>query len=126
MKEVRIGFFGLDGHQITGGIPKLQRARLAAVAGVAEDRLQKLKETFPDVSVFEDLDTMLEKGDVDLISFCTVPRTDQTKQVIRALNAGKHVLVEKPMATTMADLAEVRRAAEASGTESRTSGSSTI
>jgi len=120
MTEVKLACFGMDGHQIIGRIPELRRARLTAIGGMTEDQVKRIKETFPDVSVFPDLDSMLEKGEVDLISFCSVPRTEQTDLAIRALNAGKHVLVEKPMATTAGDLDRLRRAVEISGTELRT------
>ena len=120
MNEVRIGLFGLQGHQITRYIPNLQRARVTGIGGMDEAQVQNVKASFPDVPVYVDLDSMLAEADVDLISFCTVPRTEQTRQALQAIKAGKHVLVEKPMATTMDDLGELRQAVEASGTELRT------
>ena len=120
MKELKIGIYGLEGHQILGRLPKVHSARLSAVGGVTDEQAQKIREQHADVPIFADLDSMLEKGDADLISFCKTPRTEQTQLVLEALSAKKHVLVEKPIATTMGDLAKVREAVAASGTELRT------
>ena len=120
MEEVRIGIFGLAGHQILGHLPKLQRAKLTALGGLTDEETQKAAEKHADVPVFTDIESFLDEGETDLVSFCTVPRTEQTGLVLKALNAGKHVLVEKPMATTMDDLEKLRSAAAASGVQLRT------
>ncbi|MGL6097562.1 MAG: Gfo/Idh/MocA family protein, partial [Fimbriiglobus sp.] len=57
---------------------------------------------------------MLADPDLDLIDICTV--TDQhAPMAIQALNAGKHVLVEKPIALTPADADAMLAAAKAAG-----------
>ena len=128
MKEVKIGLFGFSGHQIHDSAAGLKRARVTAVAGTDEEQYAGLKQSFPETfehaAYFSDLDDMMEKGEVDLVSFCSTPRADQVHLVIKALNAGKHVLAEKPMATTMEDLEKLREAAAASGRQIRTMTSS--
>ena len=119
MREVRIGCFGLQGHQILGYLSSLERARLTALGGLTGAEAETIRKDC-DVPLFPDLEGMIEKGEVDLISLCTTPRTDQTRLVLQALNAGKHVLAEKPMATTMGDLEKLRQAASESGKELRT------
>jgi len=52
---------------------------------------------------------------VDLVDLC-VPNDEHARLAIRALEAGKHVLVEKPIALTTADADAMIAAAEASGT----------
>lgn len=120
MREVRIGCFGLQGHQILGYLPSLERARLTALGGLTEAEAETMRRDYPDVPLFPDLDSMIEKGEVDLISLCTTPRSDQARLVVRALQSGKHVLAEKPMATAMGDLAALRQAVSESGKELRT------
>jgi predicted dehydrogenase len=57
----------------------------------------------------------LAQSDVDLVSFCSARRDGQTAEAMAALCAGKHVLAEKPMATTQEDLDALRERAARSG-----------
>lgn len=52
--------------------------------------------------VFESFSEQISQSDADLISICT-PHYLHKEMAIEAINAGKHVLVEKPMALTSAD-----------------------
>ena len=54
---------------------------------------------------------MLEKEDIDAVSICTESGY-HGKHAIDCLNAGKHVLVEKPMALSSADADEMIRLAK--------------
>ena len=55
-----------------------------------------------DVPYSEDVDAALTRDDVQMVSVCTEP-TRHARLATRAALAGKHVLVDKPMATTLAD-----------------------
>src|SRR5262245_35810727 len=59
-------------------------------------------------------DALLARGDVDAICVCT-PSGLHAAQAIAAARAGKHVLVEKPMALTLADADAMIAASRASG-----------
>jgi predicted dehydrogenase len=66
------------------------------------------------VKVFADFSEMLADPEIDLIDICTV--TDQHAPLaIAALNAGKHVLVEKAIALSTADADAMLAAAKAAG-----------
>ena len=67
-----------------------------------------------DRSTYEGLDELLADPAVDLVDLC-VPNDQHAAQAIRALEAGKHVLVEKPIALTAADADAMVAAAKASG-----------
>jgi predicted dehydrogenase len=120
MNEVKIAFHGMQGHQIHGYLPKMERCRLTAAAAIAPNRIEFVKEIAPDIEIHDDLDALLQDGVCDLISFCTQPRTEQNKLVIKAVEAGKHVIVEKPMATTLKELTALRAAVDKSGVQIRT------
>jgi predicted dehydrogenase len=54
---------------------------------------------------------LVERDDIDLIDICT-PGDGHAEIAIAALEAGKHVLCEKPMANTLAEAEEMAKAAE--------------
>lgn len=119
--EIRIGLHGANGHQIGHYIPKLQHARLTAVSGMADndkwlaDFAGHHPEAAAGATTSPDLQALLDRNDVDLVSICSTRRDDQPKDVIAALNAGKHVIAEKPLATTSEDLDSIKAAAKKSG-----------
>ena len=63
-----------------------------------------------DVKVFRTLEEVLADPEVQLVDLCT-PTPLHKPQAIAALNAGKHVLCEKPLARTSADAGEILSAA---------------
>ncbi|GAA5145588.1 Gfo/Idh/MocA family oxidoreductase [Nocardioides marinquilinus] len=58
---------------------------------------------------------LVERDDVDLVDICT-PGDSHCEIAITALEAGKHVLCEKPLANTVAEAEDMVRAAEAAAT----------
>ncbi|MFH0965192.1 MAG: Gfo/Idh/MocA family oxidoreductase [Planctomycetota bacterium] len=66
------------------------------------------------VDGFEDL---LARKDVDVVSICTVS-SDHAREAILAARAGKHVFIEKPVATTLGDLRAMRNAIREAGVRS--------
>src|SRR3954454_3350453 len=63
---------------------------------------------------YSDVAALLADPGVDLVDLC-VPNDEHAPLAIRALEAGKHVLVEKPIALTMADADAMVAAARSSG-----------
>jgi len=59
-------------------------------------------------------EALAERNDVDLVSICTISN-QHAQQAIELARAGKHVLIEKPIATTLADLRALRTAVHEAG-----------
>ena len=66
------------------------------------------------VKAYDSLDAMLADPDIDLIDICN-PTIQHPKTAIAAFKAGKHVLVEKPIALTTADADRMVAEAKANG-----------
>ena len=65
-------------------------------------------------NVYPSLDQLLADDSVDLVDIC-LPSHLHASAATRALRGGKHVLVEKPMALTLADTQRMMRSAQSSG-----------
>jgi predicted dehydrogenase len=68
----------------------------------------------PDVTSYDDGDALVESDDIDLVIVSTPPNT-HAEWALRALAAGKHVVVEKPFSITTAEADEMVQAAEGTG-----------
>ena len=124
MKILNIGLHGVAGHQIFDHIPQLQRVRITDVAGVSKSEYAVLKSDFPDVFAnttwHPELESRLDQGAATRLRFCSSRRDGQCAEAICALEAGCHVLLEKPMATSLEDLSRLHMAWKRAGTELRT------
>jgi len=90
------------------------RVRLIAVADVLGERADELAAKHKIPMAFDDYRRLLELEEIDVVSVCTPPVAHMAA-TIAALEAGKHVLCEKPMAMTGAQAQKMLDAAEKSG-----------
>lgn len=82
------------------------RAAVRALCDLNRERLDQVAESYPGAEVFTDFQQMLEMAKLDLIVIATPVRTHY--ELSRAaLLAGKHVLVEKPMAASSKECMEL-------------------
>lgn len=91
-----------------------EQARIVTVADADPARAAAFAAAWSDSAVSADLATALARPDVDAVLLCT-PNALHAAQSIQALDAGKHVLVEKPMAESVADAELMADAARRSG-----------
>ena len=89
---------------------------LRAVACPFETELEAKREAYGLTCdlVVGSADELAARDDIDLFSVCTVSN-QHARQAVTLANAGKHVLIEKPIATTLADLRALRDAVKANG-----------
>ncbi len=94
--------------------------RLAVLGGRDEVRAKAAAERFGWEDVETDWRALIARDDVDLVDICT-PGDSHAEIAIAALEAGKHVLCEKPLANTLAEaeaMAEAAAKARANGVRS--------
>ena len=99
MTDVRYGLvgYGLFGAHHAAAIVAAPSAELAAVAVKSEASQAAAREAHPGVEVCGDYRELLDRDDIDIIDV-TVPNVLHHEVAVAALEAGKHVLLEKPMA----------------------------
>src|SRR4051812_33008804 len=84
--------------------------KLVALVDIKKDRVEEFAKKYQ-TDAYTDYKDMLKKAEVDAVVVGT-PNAVHATQAIDALNAGKHVLVEKPMATTREEAKAMLKAAE--------------
>jgi len=77
-------------------------------------RLERLKRLYPAIEVCVSIDSALADAAVDAVALATPPRTHYPLAVA-AIDAGKHVLVEKPLAESSSDAEDLCRRARRAG-----------
>lgn len=88
-------------------------AQLVAVYDIDRQRAQLAAETYT-CQAYVDYASALADPTIQVVHLCT-PHYLHASMTIQALKAGKHVLVEKPMAISSSDASEMIRVAESSG-----------
>ncbi|GAA1989332.1 Gfo/Idh/MocA family oxidoreductase [Isoptericola halotolerans] len=87
------------------------RTEMTAVVGRDKERVTEAAERLGWESTETDWRRLLERDDIDLVDICT-PGNTHAEIAIAALDAGKHVLCEKPLANSVAEAEQMTAAAE--------------
>jgi predicted dehydrogenase len=110
---------GLGHFATTYQIPALGRARKSRLTGLVSGNPDKAADIAARTGVatshvysYETFDSIRDDDAIDVVYVIT-PNSLHRELVVRALEAGKHVMVEKPMATSAADAEAMIAAAEA-------------
>ena len=93
---------------------KAYNAELYAICDVAEDLLEKMSVVHAPRKAYTDYEAMLADPDVDAVIIAVADQF-HVPMALKALEAGKHVLVEKPMGVTVEESEELCVTAAASG-----------
>ena len=105
--------YGRIGERHARLIEEHPDVRLAGAFDIQQDRLKIFHGIFPDKKVYSSFEEVLADDQVQIVSICT-PNYNHASLSIEALQHGKHVLVEKPMAISREDCARMIEASLAS------------
>jgi predicted dehydrogenase len=108
---VGAGYWGINYVRVFNELP---HAHVAVVCDARESRLAEISKRFPKVRTSTSLSEALAMDGVDAAVVCTGATTHYAL-VKQCLEAGKHVMVEKPMTTSTPDGSELRALAAAKG-----------
>ena len=118
METLRVGIVGAGwmGHvHARAWAENAPRGKVVAIADVSPERAQHLAaEVGRDTATFAKIETMLAEAEIDAVDVC-LPHHLHTEAIVAAANAGKAILCEKPLCTTLEDAVAIREALQASG-----------
>lgn len=116
MKEVRLGTIGsgVIVHTILKNVGRTEGIRLRAVYSRSLEKGQALAAEFGGEAVYTDLDAFLGDPDIDVVYIAT-PNLLHYPQAKKVLEAGKHVILEKPFTTRPEQARELVEMARARG-----------
>ncbi len=106
-RTLRAGFVG-GGFMaaVHSRAARAARAELAGGTSSSADRARDAAERLGFEAAFDTVDALVADPDIDVVHICT-PNTTHAAIARAALEAGKHVVCEKPLATSSADAAEL-------------------
>jgi predicted dehydrogenase len=112
-RKVKVGVIGCGGAAWTGHLPWIwdqPDAELAAVCDPMADRAAEAQRRYQVPVATADYRELLARPEIDAVSICTPP--DSHLEIVLAAAAhGKHMLLEKPMARSVAECDEMEAAA---------------
>lgn len=116
---LRIGIIGCGGIANGKHMPALKKQKdvqMVAFCDIIEERAVKAAKDYgtPDAKTYTDYKELLKDKTIDVVHVCT-PNKEHSFITIDALEAGKHVMCEKPMAKTYAEAKAMLDAAKRTG-----------
>lgn len=116
MKTVGVAVIGVGawGKNHVRVFSELGNARLVAVADRDGERAKELAKRH-NASYYTDVEELLANPDVEALTICT-PTVTHADLALQAIEAGKHLLVEKPMTDTVQQAQRLIDAAKSAGT----------
>jgi predicted dehydrogenase len=99
MINVGVVGFGYWGPNLVRNLFDVAETQVIAVSDMREDRLRQVSCRYPSVEVTTDFRRLLDNPDIDAIAIAT-PVSTHYDLALQALQSGKHVMVEKPMASS--------------------------
>ena len=118
-KRFRVGIIGCGGIANGKHMPSIKaidRADMVAFCDLVEEKAVKAARDFgtPDAKVYTDYRELLKDESIEVVHVCT-PNRMHAEISIAAMEAGKNVMCEKPMAKTAADARAMVEAAHRTG-----------
>ena len=118
-KTLKWGILGAArvNERLLPAIIEASNAQLVAMAsrraGAASATLEKYAPNTKGVTCYDDLDALIADTNVEAI-YCPMANEEHAEWALKAIAAGKHVLIEKPMTTDLAQINKIEAAAKAS------------
>jgi predicted dehydrogenase len=114
--KIRIGVIGVGqiGKHHLNNYQKVEGAELVAIADINEAELSRVSETYKIADKYTDFRKLLQRDDIEAVDVC-LHNNFHMPVTVAALQAGKHVYCEKPMAGTYIDAVTMVKTAQETG-----------
>lgn len=118
MKKLNVGIAGY-GWAATAHIDAIQNTRLGQVGAIYSSRAAELdvSEHGEGIKLYSSFDDMVADPDLDVIDITSYP-SQHKEQAIKVAEAGKHLIIEKPLALSLEDCRAIRDAVAQAGVKS--------
>ncbi|HEX8969034.1 MAG TPA: Gfo/Idh/MocA family oxidoreductase [Chloroflexota bacterium] len=113
VRALNIGMIGIGvgGAEILPAMEAMDTINVVAGADIVPETRQRFGERFPAARTYESAEALCRDPDVEAV-WVSSPNRFHAEHTILAASAGKHVVVEKPMAVTLADAERMVEAAD--------------
>ena len=114
---LRLGILGAARIALGGIIPaaaRTERIEVAAVATRGGEKSREVREAAPEAELFGDYDSLLGGANAEAV-YVPLPNSMHVEWTLKAIEAGKHVLCEKPFSLEAEEVARAVEAAERTG-----------
>ncbi len=105
--QIGVGYWGPN---LLRNLVSNKKCKVSTVVELSSERRDYVSGLYPGVKVTENVDDVLGDPGIEAVVIAT-PVATHFDLAMRALSAGKHILVEKPMARSMAEVDEIGRLA---------------
>jgi predicted dehydrogenase len=111
-----LGSGGISNVHSRGWSEYPEKAIIYAYSDVDTERAQAMSDLYTggQAKIYDSIDAVVADPEVDIIDIC-LPHFLHTEAVLKAAKAGKAILCEKPLCTSLADAREIRDTIESSG-----------
>jgi predicted dehydrogenase len=114
-RQLGIGAIGLnEGRTLLVGLSRAPHARAVAACDLSEEKIASTKADLPALFYTPDYDELLARPDVDIVAIYT-PDQFHGEHIVRAFEAGKHVICTKPVVNSLEDARKVLEAGRRTG-----------
>lgn len=106
---------GFGNTAVNAHLPAFRKSTHFRIESVVESDAQRAalaRKLLPDAQIFPDMTSLFQAANPVFVDICT-PNSFHRQMVLSALDAGTHVLCEKPLATSFAGVEEIRSASKA-------------
>ena len=116
LKKIKIAQIGVGywGPNLLRNLVNNPKCEVQSVIDLSPDRRSFVHELYPNIKIGADVNSVFDDNDIMAVVIAPPAKT-HFELVMKALSSGKHVLVEKPMATTVGEIECIDQVANKNG-----------